>query len=121
MIRILLIYMLLATPGLAQQLPKVPSGQKLRLQEVVAPPDHGNLVYIGIVAPRLKRMKQDQIDGDMDFLCENFGKALAQKAGRPEVSIRLSQKPIAYGDTAPNIAQFLNFYDVSAGSCVWLP
>ncbi len=118
----------LATPALADN--TVPSGQPLKLyaSEVVTQLEQGAVLYLGFLAPRIAAEEGavDYEDAilDMDAICADIGLTMvAEKAaaGAPvkAVIIRLSDRPIAYGEANPEAAQFMGFYDISAGDCAW--
>ncbi len=120
----LVAFLLLTSPAAAQVV--VPSGQAVETHsfEVVAQTEGKHLLFVGLVAPDLKADSYDSAAKDMDVLCtevalpEAFTQA-RQGLAITEVSIRLADRPLAYGETDPQAVQFMSFYDISTGECTW--
>jgi Family of unknown function (DUF6497) len=104
----------------------VPSGQEVRLQEVVwnQPGPDGLTLRFRFVAPGIAP------DGGVDFevasadmlaLCQTYALPRMVEFG-PQVQqivISLAAQPLAFGETAPDIAQFFEAYRVEDGACIW--
>ncbi len=119
-----LISLLLAQPALAEI--SVPSGQVLELYsfEVVTQPSDQNLLFVGVLAKTLDPQGYDAAAEDMDALCRDLALPEAAVQGRQgipigEVSIRIADQPLAYGEVDPEVAQFMGFYEIVSGECVW--
>ena len=105
----------------------VPSGQPLQVHEVRVVEPERQILFIGLVAPHLEgdyAIGYERASVDMDHLCEQVGLPLVAKANDidtdiAEVVLRLMARPISYGETNPDVAQFISAYDVTAGDCQW--
>ncbi len=106
----------------------VPSGQIVTLDEqLVVPPDN-KILYLGFSAPSIGgdyAVSFDRAAEDMDLLCEKVGipeagKLIGQGERIDEVVIRLMERLIPYGEVDPDVAQYLNAYDISGGTCLWM-
>ncbi len=119
-----LMSLLFAQPALAEI--SVPSGQVLELYsfEVVTQPSDQNLLFVGVLAKTLDPQGYDAAAEDMDALCRDLALPEAAVQGRQgipigEVSIRIADQPLAYGEVDPEVAQFMGFYEIVSGECVW--
>lgn len=124
MIRAAVILAALAAPVQAEIV--VPSGQPLEVysNQVVAQPDADSLLFIGLLAPEITTGGFEVAEGDMDAVCAGFGLSEAAKHATQgiaigEISIRLADQPLAYGESDPNTVQYMSFYDISQGECTW--
>lgn len=106
----------------------VPSGQIVTLDEqLVVPPDN-KILYLGFTAPSIGgdyAVSFDRAAEDMDLLCATVGipeagKLIGQGVRIDEVVIRLMERLIPYGEVDQDVAQFLNAYDISGGTCLWM-
>ncbi len=106
----------------------VPSGQIVALgEQLVVPPDD-RILYLGFTAPSIGgdyAVSFERALRDMDVLCETIavpeaGKLIGQGVRIDEVVVRFMEQLIPYGEVAPDVAQYLNAYDISGGTCVWL-
>ena len=110
-------------------LPPVPSGQALEVFEEAfhATTPARRQFYLGVVAPEIKKggtVGFEAANADIDALCDEYAlhKALNPNDGLDaarEVVIRLMDSPIEYGDSNPDIRQYMGFYDISKGLCEW--
>ncbi|MCP5074377.1 MAG: hypothetical protein GY947_13960 [Rhodobacteraceae bacterium] len=118
----------LANPALAHT--PVPSNQSLDLyaSEVVANTEQGATLYLGFLAPQIAATENsityEQVLADIDAICTELALPLAAEKAALDtpikaVIIRLSDRPINYGETDPEAAQYMGFYDISAGDCAW--
>lgn len=106
----------------------VPSGQIVTLDEQLVVPPENKILYLGFTAPSIGgdyAVSFDRAAGDMDLLCEvvgikEAGKLIGQGVRIDEVVIRLMERLIPYGEVDPDVAQYLNAYDVSGGTCLWM-
>ncbi|KAB7615416.1 hypothetical protein F9L33_01220 [Amylibacter sp. SFDW26] len=110
-------------------LPPVPSGQSLEVFEETfhtTTPTRRQF-YLGILAPAITEGGEvgfEAANADIDVLCEDYALNKAQNPNdgldaAHEVVIRLMDKPIKYGDSNPDIRQYMGFYDISEGLCEW--
>lgn len=122
------IWMALALAGPAaaagiEQPVAVPSGQPVTFVELVRDAPGSGLTYrFRFIAPSIAgAVDFDTAMGDMDFLCESFAlPRLAATGPLPaQVVISLSDRPVAFGDTAPEAVQFFEAYRPDGETCVW--
>ena len=110
-------------------LPPVPSGQSLEVYEEAfhtTTPTRRQF-YLGILAPAIKEDGEvgfEAANADIDVLCDDYALNKAQNPNdgldaAHEVVIRLMDSPIKYGDSNPDIRQYMGFYDISEGLCEW--
>lgn len=106
----------------------VPSGQEMRLQEVVwnAPGPDGAAVRFRFVAPAIARdgggVGFEAAADDMLHLCQTFAlphisAAAAEAPG--QIIISLADREVAFGASDPQATQFFEAYRVENGSCIW--
>jgi hypothetical protein len=106
----------------------VPSGQIVTLDEQLVVPPGNHILYLGFTAPSIGgdyAVTFDRAILDIDTLCETVGipeagKLIGQGILIDELVIRLMERLIPYGEVDAEAAQFLNAYDISGGTCVWL-
>ncbi|GHA54666.1 hypothetical protein GCM10008927_20580 [Amylibacter ulvae] len=116
---------LLAIAGgaMAQPVPDLPSGLVVQLYDLRQIVEDGepSLLYLGFLADDLSSVEYETASVDLDYLCENFALAEVAQSGQEtdEVSIRIMDQPIAYGDADPDVKQFMSFYDITTGQCTW--
>ncbi len=110
-------------------LPPVPSGQDLTVFEETfhtTTPTRRQF-YLGILAPAIKEggnVGFEAANADIDVLCTEYALSKAQNPNdgldaAHEVVIRLMDNPMKYGDTNPDVRQYMGFYDISKGMCEW--
>lgn len=105
----------------------VPSGQVVTLQDVIwneAGPQ-GLALRFRFVAPQIAR-DRGEVDfetasADMLALCEDFAlPRIAEFGPQPtQIIISLSDQPLPFGETAPEITQFFEAYRIENGACIW--
>ncbi|WP_413873932.1 DUF6497 family protein [Albidovulum sp.] len=105
----------------------VPSGQEVRYLDTVqsAPGPEGLTIRFRFVAPAIARdggtIGAEAAQADMEWLCTNF--ALPRMpAGGPvpsQIIVSLADRPVAFGEPAPDVTQFFEAYIVADGRCVW--
>lgn len=107
-------------------LPVLPSGQEYEVFEEGFLQDEGALriYYLGVIAPEIAlngAIKFEQANADIDALCETYVLDRATDIEEPadEVVIRMMEKAVKYGETNPEVRQYMGFYDVSEGRCAW--
>ncbi len=102
----------------------VPSGQAVTLQEVVwnVPGPDGLTTRFRFVAPAIAGgVDFDAAEADMVYLCQAFAlPRLTEFGPQPEqVVISLSDRAVAFGDSAPDVVQFFESYRIENGKCLW--
>jgi hypothetical protein len=106
---------------------QVPSGQPLTLYEQLVIAPERRILYLGMLAPLLggdTPIRFDRASLDLDAICGLLGLPLAHQAtiggdAIDEVVVRLMERPIDYGTTDLEAAQYVNAYDISSGTCEW--
>lgn len=106
----------------------VPTGQIVTLDEQLVVPPENKILYLGFTAPSIGgtyAVSFDRASEDMDVLCSRVGikeagKLIGEGVRIDEVVIRLMERLIPYGEVNPDVAQYLNAYDISGGTCVWM-
>ena len=113
-------------PGNGQQV-AVPSGQSVTLQEVpwnVPGPD-GLTARFRFVAPAIAKsggtVDFETASADMVHLCQNFALPRISDIGpQPsQIVISLSDRPVPFGEAAPDATQFFEAYTIRDNACIW--
>ena len=106
----------------------VPSGQPVRLHEVVTDrPGQGLTYRFRFVAPEISREKGqpdfELIGRDMEYLCNSFALPRIAKGGPVpnQIVISLADRPTAFGDTVPEATQFFEVFSIEENACQWDP
>lgn len=117
----LLAGLLLAGGARAQEALVLPSGRALTLQEVIADDTGpaGATLRFRFVAPWLAGLGVADVEGDMQWLCDTYALAHLAGAQPAQIVISLADRPVAFGDPAPQVAQFFEAYRPEGPSCVW--
>ncbi len=123
-----LVLSVLGTATIAQSdvtLP-VPSGQPVHLNDVLLDNNPGELwVRFRFIAPKIGatvgRIGYDVASQDMAHLCQTLAVAyVAQHELDPAlVIISLADRPIEFGNTAPDATQFFEAYRLESSDCIW--
>ncbi|MFN4171962.1 MAG: DUF6497 family protein [Pseudorhodobacter sp.] len=105
----------------------VPSGQEVTLLDVIwnEPGPEGLTTRFRFLAPAIS-----QEDGSVDFelavedmahLCQNYAlPRVEDNVPVPQqIIITLSDRPVAFGETAPDATQFFEAYRIEEGLCIW--
>ncbi len=110
-------------------LPPVPSGQSLEVFEEAfhTTTPTKRQFYLGVLAPAIQQggdVGFEAANADIDVLCEEYALKKAQNPNdgldsANEVVIRLMDSPVQYGDSNPDVRQYMGFYDISKGLCEW--
>lgn len=104
----------------------VPSGQEVRLIEVVrdAAGPEGLTYRFRFLAPAIGPgggVDFETAAADMQALCDGF--ALPRLPGigpvPAQVVISLSDRPVAFGEAAPEAVQYFEAYSIEGDSCIW--
>ena len=117
---------LLIEPGDGASI-EVPSGQVLRLQDVVwnAPGPDGPAARFRFLAPAIARdggtVGFDAAAADMLHLCQTYALPKIEDAGaaQGQIIISLSDREVPFGVSDPDATQFFEAYRVENGSCIW--
>jgi len=124
-----------ALPAAAVPLPggalvPVPSGQEIRLQDVVlnARGPAGLTARFLFVAPAITReggtVDFETSSRDMEHLCTSYAlpKVLTRTGPQPrQIIISLSDVAVPFGELAPDATQFFETYAVEHEDCIWVP
>lgn len=105
---------------------EVPSGQSVTLQEVVwnAPGTDGLAMRFLFVAPAIGPggdIDFDTASGDMQHLCDAFALPRVKDNTPPpeQIVISLSDRPVPFGQSAPEATQFFESFSITDGVCTW--
>lgn len=105
---------------------EVPSGQSITLQEVVwnAPGTDGLATRFLFVAPGIAPgggIDFDTASADMQHLCDAFALPRVKDNTPPpeQIVISLSDRPVPFGQSAPEATQFFESYTLKDGVCTW--
>lgn len=104
----------------------VPSGQPVQLSDVLLDNNPGELwVRFRFVAPKIGasvgRIGYDVASKDMEHLCQILAVPyVAQHELQPSrIVISLSDRPVEFGDTAPDATQYFEAYRLEQSRCIW--
>jgi Family of unknown function (DUF6497) len=104
----------------------VPSGQPVVLQDVVwnVIGAQGFTLRFRFVAPEIRAGGSVDFDtavNDMKVLCEDFARQRVTGFGSaPEqVIISMAEKPVAFGETLPDVVQFFEAFRIEGDTCIW--
>lgn len=109
----------------AQSVLDVPSGQPVVfLDRVLSAPDHAATARFRFVAPeladRVESLSYADLEADLAFLCDSYALPLLDGSARPEtVVISLSEAPVEFGATQPEITQVFEAYKLTETGCIW--
>jgi len=104
----------------------VPSGQTVsHVETVVTDAGDGPVLRFRFLAPAIAReggtVGGDVAQADMQVLCDGFALSNlptdAPPAGR--IVISLMDRPVPFGQAAPEATQFFEGYRVENGRCIW--
>ena len=109
-----------------EQLIAVPSGQPVRLQDVIwnVPGVEGLTLRFRFIAPQIAEqggsIDYDTAAADMQHLCESYVlPRLAQFGPAPaQIVISFSDQEVPFGETAPEATQFFEAYSYEDGVCI---
>lgn len=105
----------------------VPSGQVIRAHQILWE-DHEDIgerwVVLRFTAPQIARelgkLGFADIEPDLQALCETVGlPVVGATGGADQVLVQLMSRPVARGETAPDVTQFGNAFSINDGACVW--
>lgn len=114
------------TAGNGQRI-AVPSGQEITLLDVIwnVPGPEGLALRFRFVAPQIARdggtVDYETASADMLHLCQSFALAEMERFGPTpqQIIISLSDRPVPFGQTAPEATQFFEAFTLQDGSCMW--
>ncbi|WP_284164280.1 DUF6497 family protein [Frigidibacter sp. SD6-1] len=105
----------------------VPSGQTVTYFETIqnAQGPEGLTYRFRFIAPAIARdggtVDADTALLDMEFLCNTFAmKAVPSTGPQPaQIVISLADRPVPFGEPAPEATQFFEAFRPEDGACVW--
>lgn len=104
----------------------VPSGQPVTLLDVIwnEPGPMGLTFRFRFVAPEIApggRIDAMTAAADMAALCQDFAVPRIDPNGpQPaQVIISLSDRPVPFGESSPEVTQFFEAYRIEDGTCIW--
>jgi len=120
----------LAAPVAANGLMQVPSGQVIVPYEFLWE-DHMDegvkgeaWLILRFLTPEIARangrIKFEAAEKDIEVLCTKVGLPLVAQTGAVnQIIVNLMDKPLARGDSDPEVTQFLGAFRVETGTCEW--
>ena len=106
----------------------VPSGQEVTLLDVIhnEPGTEGLTVRYRFVAPAIAPgagVAFAQASLDMQHLCQTYALPRVISGGPQPVQIviSLSDAPVEFGASAPEVTQFFEAYSLDDDTCIWEP
>lgn len=115
-----------AAPGDGAQI-AVPSGQAVSLLEVIwneVGPE-GLTTRFRFLAPQIARIggtiSSETALADIQYLCQEFALPRIPNTGPmpQQIVISLSDRPVPFGQSAPDATQFFEAFAFQDGSCIW--
>lgn len=104
----------------------VPSGQPVVLQDVVwnVIGAQGFTLRFRFVAPEIRAGGSVDFDtavADMQVLCAEYARPRATDfRGAPaQIIISMAEKPVAFGETLPDVVQFFEAFRIEGETCIW--
>ncbi|HSF64694.1 MAG TPA: DUF6497 family protein [Paracoccaceae bacterium] len=102
----------------------VPSGQEVRLLDVIRDqPGPGGLTYrFRFVAPAIAQSVDfETAAADMEHLCRTYALPRLSQIGPvpAQVIVSLADRPVAFGEAAPEVTQFFEAYRIEDNDCIW--
>ncbi|MEM1007121.1 MAG: DUF6497 family protein [Pseudomonadota bacterium] len=114
------------TSAVTETVLPVPSGQPVHLSDVLLDNNPGELwLRFRFIAPKIGatvgRIGYDVASKDMEHLCQTLAVPyVAQHQLVPAVVvISFADRPIEFGDAAPDATQFFEAYRLEGTKCVW--
>lgn len=105
-------------PGVAQA-EGVPSGLAVELYDVVVEPEAG-LARFRFVAPELRALEFEAVEGDLPWLCDHVALPEIVDAGWnvAEVIISVGDREVPFGESHPEAVQYFGAFSFADGTCV---
>ena len=105
----------------------VPSGQQVSLLDVVldAPGPEGLAARFRFVAPAIAKdggtVDFETASADMAHLCQAFALPRMVETGvaPAQIIISFSDRPVPFGEAAPEATQFFEAYRIEGDACIW--
>lgn len=105
----------------------VPSGQEIQFLEVIQGEAgvNGLTTRFRFIAPQIGnlagQLKFEDVEGDMKYLCETYAIPRISNLGpKPaQIVISLSDRPVEYGSSDPDVAQYFEAYRIEGTTCEW--
>jgi hypothetical protein len=101
----------------------VPSGQAVTLQEVIwnVPGAQGLALRFRFVAPGLATRDLETALADMQALCDAYAAPRLTDFGPvpAQIIISLADRPLPFGEAAPEAVQYFEAYRIENGACIW--
>ena len=123
---ILLCALMAASSAQAQTLIEVPSGQPVTFQDVIWEAEGDENTYrFRYIAPGIARdggsVDFEQAEKDIKFLCEHSALSALRKQDRAvdRIVITLSDRPVEFGQPAPEATQYFEVYTPDGDTCIW--
>lgn len=119
---------LISVPALAEGAEvALPSGRAVVFHDVIwgEPGPSGLAVRFRFLeadlAQVLETIPYDEIEADMAFLCETYAlDRIANTGPQPHtVMISISDRPVEFGEPAPDVTQIFEAYSPDGDSCYW--
>ena len=114
-----------ATAGIKEDIPAVPSGQVISLQELLldVKPD-GVLTYarFRFVTPEIGATRTyADVESDFAFLCTEYALPIVKEgtAKVDQIVISFASQPVEFGVADPDTTQFFEAFRVEDGACIW--
>jgi hypothetical protein len=105
-----------------------PSGHVFGFVEALQEPadmPRGQVYRFRFVAPQIARdaggQSFDDVSADMQWLCQDYALLRLADAATPptHIVISLSERPVPFGTSAPDVTQFFEAYTIEDGRCIW--
>jgi len=83
-----------------------------------------DMVRMRLVAPQIADQEQfgfEVIEPDFQMLCEHEGlRIVAESAPNArEIVVMVASESVPFGDSAPNVVQYFDLFNVEDDTCVW--
>ena len=122
MIRACLILLALTGAAYGDEVLVLPSGSQATLQEVITDVHGIGLAYrFRFIVPGLTaEVDYERAEADMAYLCQTYALSrLASIGPKPaQIVISLSDRPVEFGASAPDVVQFFEAYRPVDDMCV---
>ncbi len=103
--------------------PTVPSGLDLTLYELILEnqPDGQVWARYRFIAPDLVQSDFDRVSGDFPEICASYAlpELDARGANPAMVVLSYADRPIPFGEPAPEAVQFVESFRIDQGACIW--
>lgn len=108
----------------ADDLPPVPSGNELYLQEVIFEDrqDGSRVARYRYVMPILRQgVEFYEVEADFQYLCETRALRELQQSGEKvdQIIVSLADRETEFGEISAVATQYFEAYTIENGSCIW--